>query len=460
MGKILSFIIILLALLGVVLLVPGLGIFDEKAPKIEFNSYNNTIYWNPKEPLMVKINDESGVSEVEASLEAANLAPQTLISSALNGEKELALELKFPASLKYKNGDEYTLNIKARDTSKANLFSGNTALTQIKVLIDTRAPDVLIINQSYKIIQGGAAVAVFRVSDSSGAIKELFVETSFGKKFKALPFYKDGYYAALIAWPSKEKSFSASVVASDLAGNKAKSPIKLYLQGKKYKESKIAINDNFINGKISELVNMYAQNPAQMDAISKFKFVNEDLRASNEEKIKEITANPREAKLGDLGEFFIKPFYPLKNGAAVASFGDHRFFSYNGEHLSESYHMGLDLASTAAANITATNAGEVVFADENGIYGKNLILYHGFGLYTLYGHCTSFGAEHGQKASEGSVIATTGVSGLALGDHLHFGIVIQGIEVRPEEWMDKKWMKENVYDILNGAKQAIDGLKS
>ena len=54
------------------------------------------------------------------------------------------------------------------------------------------------------------------------------------------------------------------------------------------------------------------------------------------------------------------------------------------------------------------------------------------------------------------IIGKTGTTGLALGDHLHFGVLVQGIEVRPEEWMDKKWMKDNIYDVLESAKKAIN----
>ena len=312
------------------------------------------------------------------------------------------------------------------------------------------------LNQSYKIIQGGAASAVFMASDDSGELSELYVESSFGKKFKPVPFYKDGYYAVLLAWPSVESSFSASVVATDKAGNTSKTPIRLYLQSKKYKESKIAISNAFIDGKITELANEYAKDVDQMDAIAKFKFVNETLRNANEDIIEQITSQIREDKLG---EFKITPFYPLKNGAVVASFGDHRIFSFDGAELSESYHMGLDFASTAMAGIVASNGGEVVFADKNGIYGNNMIIYHGFGLYTLYGHCTTMAHEQSEIVPNGANIATTGTTGLALGDHLHFGVVIQGIEVRPEEWMDRKWMKESVYDILENSKKIIDGSK-
>jgi murein DD-endopeptidase MepM/ murein hydrolase activator NlpD len=49
------------------------------------------------------------------------------------------------------------------------------------------------------------------------------------------------------------------------------------------------------------------------------------------------------------------------------------------------------------------------------------------------------------------------MTGLALGDHLHFGVLVQGIEVRPEEWMDKLWIKNNIDKVFNEADKIIDG---
>ena len=85
-----------------------------------------------------------------------------------------------------------------------------------------------------------------------------------------------------------------------------------------------------------------------------------------------------------------------------------------------------------------------------------LLIHHGLGLYTLYGHCSSIKVNSGDETTKKEVIANTGKSGYAMGDHLHFGVLVQGIEVRPQEWMDKQWIKLNVYDVIKSAKKIID----
>ena len=142
--------------------------------------------------------------------------------------------------------------------------------------------------------------------------------------------------------------------------------------------------------------------------------------------------------------YAIRSYYA--NGKKVADFGDHRIYSYKGQqNVSQAYHMGLDLASVQMGSIRASNAGMTVFSHMNGIYGNLPIIDHGFGLYTLYGHCSEVHVQEGDAVTAGEEIAKSGLSGYAMGDHLHFGILVQGIEVRPEEWMDTKW----IYDSYN-----------
>jgi murein DD-endopeptidase MepM/ murein hydrolase activator NlpD len=83
-----------------------------------------------------------------------------------------------------------------------------------------------------------------------------------------------------------------------------------------------------------------------------------------------------------------------------------------------------------------------------GIYGKVVIIDHGFGLMSLYGHLSQIKVKKGQFVKKGEVIANTDSTGLALGDHLHFGIMIHGIEVNPKEWLDAKWLRTNINRVL------------
>jgi murein DD-endopeptidase MepM/ murein hydrolase activator NlpD len=128
----------------------------------------------------------------------------------------------------------------------------------------------------------------------------------------------------------------------------------------------------------------------------------------------------------------------------MALFGDKRKYQYQGKVVGESIHMGVDLASTTNAPVEAANNGIVAYAGYLGIYGNFVIIDHGFGFFTLYGHLNSIDVKKSQEVRKGDVMGHTGSSGLAGGDHLHFGMLIGGQFVNPQEWWDAHWIADNV----------------
>ncbi len=285
-------------------------------------------------------------------------------------------------------------------------------------------------------------------------IKELIESAEEDLKLAKLAL-ENGLYnsAAFHSHQCVEKFFKAYIVASDLAGNIKKEYIPLYLKNKHYKTSHLKISDRFLNTKIEELSQDFEETQDIESKIEKFKIINEDIRAENEKLIHKITSEVPEEVIKN---FKINKMYPLKNAKVVANFGDHRLYSYKNKHISESWHLGLDLASSSHADIKPKNGGKVVFAEFNGLYGNMPIIYHGLGLYTLYGHCSDIFVSQDDTIKPNQTIAKTGKSGYAMGDHLHFGVLVQGIEVRPQEWMDKQWMRLNIYDVIKTANKLIE----
>ena len=439
--------VILLAMAGAAAYVYTADMFERDAPEI---SVENNEYWNPKKPLIVKIKDQSGLLSYKVSLQSGSETFVLADEQFAMPQAEQLLKLKAPRRAFALKSDSVIVTIEATDASKWNFLAGNRAFVQKKFVVDSKRPSVGIVSNSYKISKGGSAIAIFKAEDSN--LDKLYIETSFGKRFKPIPFYKEGYYISLLAWPVQESGFRASIIATDLAGNRTKTNIPLYLKDRRYRVSKIKLSDRFLNGKVFELAEEYGVEE-DADLISKFKFVNEELRKKNEELIHNITSKVDDIQIDS---FDINTFYPLRNGKKVASFGDHRIYFYNGAKVSESWHLGLDLANVKMGKIKVSNPGEIVFAEENGIYGNMPILAHGLGLYTLYGHCSSLNVKEGDHVSSGEHIANTGTSGYAMGDHLHFGVLVQGVEVRPEEWMDRQWIRLNVTDVIKDAKKIIE----
>ena len=95
-------------------------------------------------------------------------------------------------------------------------------------------------------------------------------------------------------------------------------------------------------------------------------------------------------------------------------------------------HMGIDYAARAGTPIMAAGDARVAFVGWKGGYGRAVILDHGHGRTTLYGHMSRFGGEHvGQRVAQGAVIGYVGMSGLATGPHLHYEFRINGVHQNP-----------------------------
>ena len=441
-------------LLGLVIVVGGAlfvyfsSMFERNVPVVTMSTSE---YWNLKKPLDIKIEDESGIKSYKITLKNSKESKVLQYEQLITPEKSLSLAVKPPRGSHTMKDKNIEIVVEANDVSKWNFLEGNSVRKVFKLIVDKKRPQLSIVSNSYKISRGGSALVIFKVNDET--LDKLYILGNHSKHFKPQPFYKDGYYISLMAWPVQDSSFKATVVATDLAGNVAKSYIPLYLKEKKYRLSKINISDKFLKGKIADLAEEFDETEGITDPLEQFKIINEDVRAKNENLIHKLSSVVEDDKINN---FKMNRMYPLKNAQVVAHFGDHRKYYYKGEYLSEAYHLGLDLASNAMAQIKPKNAGKVVFADYNGLYGNMPMIAHGLGLYTIYGHCSSLKVNAGDETTHNEVIANTGKTGYAMGDHLHFGVLVQGIEVRPQEWMDKQWMKLNITDVIKSAKKIIN----
>lgn len=383
--------------------------FERDVPRI---AMENNGYWNLKSPLEISIDDASGLKSYKITLKS-NTGDTVLHHEQFMVPKEsVVLKVEPPRSAYAMKDKEIKILVEATDNSKWNLLNGNNAVTEYRLLIDKKKPQLSSVANSYKIKKGGAALVIFKAADAN--LKEIYIQTNFEKRFKPQPFHKEGYYISLLAWPVTESTFRATIIAKDYANNISKTNVPLYLKDKNYRVSNIKLTDKFLNGKIAELAEEFMETQGVTDSIEQFKIINEDIREKNEKLIHEITSKVSDEIISD---FKMNKMYPLKNAAIVARFGDHRKYSYNDEHISESYHLGLDMASNAMAKIKPQNGGDIVYSDYNGLYGNMPIVHHGLGLYTLYGHCSSVNVNSGDSIRAGANMANTGKSGYAMGDH-------------------------------------------
>ena len=103
--------------------------------------------------------------------------------------------------------------------------------------------------------------------------------------------------------------------------------------------------------------------------------------------------------------------------------------------LRRSTHTGLDIACTTGTDIKVVSNGTVTFSGKKGSYGNLIIVDHGNGVETWYGHCSKLYANVGDNVTAGDVIAAVGSTGNSTGPHLHFEIRINGECVNPQNYV-------------------------
>jgi Membrane proteins related to metalloendopeptidases len=104
----------------------------------------------------------------------------------------------------------------------------------------------------------------------------------------------------------------------------------------------------------------------------------------------------------------------------------------------KTFHEGLDLAADRGVGIKASASGKVTLAGRYGGYGLAVIIDHGKGLSTLYGHTSKLLVKEGQIVKKGDIIAKVGSSGRSTGPHLHFEVRLYDTSVDPLQYLDKK----------------------
>jgi murein DD-endopeptidase MepM/ murein hydrolase activator NlpD len=329
---------------------------------------------------------------------------------------------------------EGTLRVRATDWSWAHLFEGNTAETSVPLVIDTKPPRITIGSGLTYVKRAGSASVTYRL-DAPAALDGVRVGERFFRGFAA-DETGDRRIAVFAVPRDAPDDPKIRVVASDLAGNDASRSWATRFQDREFAEVPVRLPERFFEEKVPELADRLGIDAP--DVVTAFRAINEGERARNEARIAEITRDADEPR------HFMGAFLQMRNSQVTSRFAEARRYLHDGRQISEAIHYGYDLASTSHAPVGASNAGRVVFADELGIYGRCVILDHGLGVTSLYGHLSEIDVAVGDLVERGQTLGHSGATGLAGGDHLHFAILVGGVYVDPLEWWDAKWVRERV----------------
>lgn len=419
--------------------------FESESPSLEIVKEIKGVGGDPT-PISLLVTDSgSGLDEVIVRGEQAGRRFD-IFKKTYSGER--IFEDKVEVIINPKESAIREGSIKLFISAFDKSFFSNKKEISIEIPVNFKKPRVEVVTPQHNVNMGGAELVFYKATgaeiQTSGVkarnwIFKGYPASKISSEFSHFPDLYFAFFGVPFDWnPDTER---LTVFATDAIGNSATSSFNYLVLRKRFPTPEMKLTEDFLNAKLPELLSQTEENPALGDSleakVKQFRSINESFRGKLGAKLVEIMNDSSPQKL------WKQPLIRPLAGAPRSIFGERRKYLVGSIDAGSSVHEGIDLAATANAPVFAASDGIVKFADVLGIYGNSVVLDHGLGVFTLYGHLSSISCAVGDRVGSGQPIGRTGTTGLAGGDHLHFEVRVHGLPVTPIEWWDSNWLLDH-----------------
>ena len=420
---------LILVVIALVVLLLVFLVARSATPVVELPSAVTSI--GQATPITVHIRDPRGIRSVRAFVEQ-------------NGSRYQVFEMAQPSkssdsSWNFTAGVKTTPQLQAGNAkliveATSNDLLRRTGRSERDLTVVTQPPIVSVDSEQHYLYLGMADLATFNVS---GGWTEAGVRVG-NETFRAwpMPGGKPGLFSMFaFAWNMPTDTVPL-VYAANGAGNDVTSPLVVVFPKKeqpKYKVHDLPVGDAFMQKVINEL-----DPNGTGDPVTRFVKINSEMRRANNKTLSDLQFKTANRFL------WSRPFIRQPHSQAESSFADVRNYIYHGQKIDQQVHLGYDLAVTQHIGVQASNDGTVVYAAPLGIYGNCIVLDHGYGLQTIYGHLSRIDVHEGDTVKQGQAMGVSGQTGMAGGDHIHFAMQLDGVQIDPKEWWDAHWIKDHI----------------
>lgn len=391
-------------------------------------------------PVAVQVDSPHGIRRVTAWVEQNGKRHQVFNETEAARRLSLFRETEPGRTVQFSAGKKQASELKDGPAKlivevAANDFAGRSATLSSDVHVNTQPPVVSADGFQHYINQGGAELVVFNVSGywtESGVRVGKYTFRSFplpGGKGESERF-------SLFAFPYDVPADAVPVVyARNPSGAEATARFWFKVFPKSFRSRELALDDRFLQKVVTELDPNGSGSP-----LDRYLKINGEMRRENNKTLSDLRFKSEPKVLWN------GPFHRL--GKVEAFFADDRTYTYQGKKVDRQWHLGFDLSDVQAAPVYASNSGRVIWAAPLGIYGNCIVIDHGYGLQSIYGHLRQFDVKVGDMVKKEQVIGRTGETGLAGGDHLHYSIQVDGVQVNAIEWWDPHWIQDRILSKL------------
>lgn len=317
-------------------------------------------------------------------------------------------------------------------------------VSELTLPVRLTPPTLSVVSTFTYVAQGGSEAVVYRVGEAS--VKDGVTAGAWFFPGYPLPGGGPQDRFALFAVPYDIADPSqVKLTATDDVGNSSSVAIIDKFFPRPLHRDTIPLDDAFFRKVVPSILSQTPELTDKGDLLANYLQINRDLRKTDNAQLVAL------AKTSPPKFLWTRPFQPMGSTKVMAHFADRRSYVYRGKSVDQQDHLGLDMAGLARAPVPAANDGIVVLAKFFGIYGNAIVVDHGYGMMSLYGHLSAIDVKEGQTVTRGQILGRTGDTGLAGGDHLHFAILLHGLPVSPIEWWDAHWLNDRIARKLGPA---------
>lgn len=389
-------------------------------------------------PVSVHISDPHGVKHVSASIEQ-NGSSWSFYQHSQPARRFVWNRHQPPVAIQFTAGTKTAPQLKDGPATliveaTSNDFRASTATVRRDVTVVTRPPMLSVDADQHYLYRGMADLVTFTIS---GQWSQAGVKVD-GQTFRSwpMPGGKPGQFALYaFAWNMPD-SVVPLVFATNAAGNEVTGRMVYQFPKREqphYRTRDLEITDQFMQKVVNEL-----DPNGSGDMAERFVKINRDMRIANNKTLADLQYKTEPRFL------WSQPFLQQHNSAVESAFADTRNYIYHGKRIDQETHLGYDFAITPHVTVEASNDGKVVYAAPLGIYGNCVVLDHGYALQTFYGHMSEFAVRVGDTVKRGQTLGRSGMTGMAAGDHIHFGMQLDGVQIDPKEFFDAHWIKDHI----------------
>jgi murein DD-endopeptidase MepM/ murein hydrolase activator NlpD len=425
---------VVLVVLGAVVLLPLVILIAlSRGSQVEFEPQPKAI--GPATPLKLKVVNPHGVRSVRVFVEQDGAREQvfekteTATRLVFWNKNEAPREIEFTASGKKEGKARLVAEVVSND------LRGSTDRVAADVDVILKPPAVVADGEQHYINQGGSELVVFTPTgywNEAGVRAGPYTFRSFPKPGSETERF------SLFAFPWDLPANTVPFVyVRNAAGTEAQARFWHKVFPKAFRKRNLELSDAFLEKVVNEI-----DPGGSGELIERFLRINGEMRRENNQTLADLRHKTEERFL------WTEPFQQLGNSKVESQFADVRSYIYKGKKVDEQVHLGFDLSVTQRVAVVASNAGKVVFADRLGIYGNCVVVDHGYTLQSIYAHLSSIGVKVGDMVKKGQELGRSGATGLAGGDHLHFSMQVDGVQINPVEWWDGKWIQNRIFSKI------------